>query len=351
MLTLQTSIKGRGAQINPTGRYEQVDRGSIVSDPEASTTYLPVHSKTLVNAVDSPDIPFGFSMNPYQGCEHGCIYCYARNTHPYWGYGAGLDFERKIMVKVDSPRLLEEMFRKPGWKASPIVLSGNTDCYQPAEQKYRLTRQILELCLRYRHPVSIITKNALIERDVDILAALAKYNLVHVAFSVTTLDPKLQQLIEPRTSSPAKKLNAISSLTRAGVPVIVMIAPIIPSINDNEIIPIARAVAQAGALTMQHMVIRLNGDIPELFTNWLEHHFPDRKERVLNGIRSLHGGKLGEARFRHRMRGAGSLAGIIAQQAKMARKKFGLEHILPPLNTSIHAYYKDAQLDLFAHSA
>jgi DNA repair photolyase len=321
---------------------------TLASDPHAATEYLPVRSKSLINTVNSPDVGHGFSMNPYQGCEHGCIYCYARPTHSYWGYGPGLDFERKIMVKLDAPRLLEELFRKPSWKAAPIMLSGNTDCYQPIERKYRLTRQILELCLRYRHPVSIITKNALIERDLDILQELARHGLVQVAFSLTTLSAPLQRVLEPRTSAPERKLAAIQALSRAGVPVMVMVAPVIPAINDHEIIPIARAVAAVGARQLQHMVVRLNDELPALFTDWLDTHFPERKERVLAGIRSLHGGQLGNRAFRKRMRGEGNLAAIYAQQAALARRKFGLDQPMPPLNVDMHALHKSNQLDLFA---
>lgn len=340
--------KGRGARLNPTGRFESLDRGSLAADPHAATEYLPVRSKSLINAVESPDVGHGFSMNPYQGCEHGCIYCYARPTHSYWGYGPGLDFERKILVKLDAPRLLEETFRKPSWKAAPVMLSGNTDCYQPIERKYRLTRQILEVCLKYRHPVSIITKNALIERDLDLLEALAKHHLVQVAFSVTTLNASLQRVLEPRTSSPDRKLQAIQALSAAGVPVMVMAAPIIPHINDHEILPIAAAVARAGATHFQHMVLRLNDELPELFQDWLSAHFPDRKDKVLRGIRSLHGGQLGDRTFRRRMKGQGSLAAIYAQQAGLARRKFGLDRPMTPLNTNLHAFHKTEQLDLFA---
>ncbi|HRW75128.1 MAG: PA0069 family radical SAM protein [Lewinellaceae bacterium] len=342
--------KGRGAQINPPSPFEKLSRGAQVTDPGAATQFIPVRSKRLINEVDSPDIPHNWSVNPYQGCEHGCVYCYARNTHPYWGYSAGMDFERKVMVKLDAPRVLEETFQKPSWKASPIMLSGNTDCYQPAEKHYRLTRQILEVCLKYRHPVSIVTKNALILRDLDLLRELAEYQLVHVAFSITSLQAGLQQILEPRTSTPEKKLLAIRTLSDAGVPVMVLAAPIIPAINQQEILPIARAVAEAGALSFQHMVVRLNGALPELFVDWLDRYFPDRKEKVLNGIKSLHGGSLQNSRFGHRMKGAGNLAVILAKQAEVARRKYHLNQPMPALNTSLHAFHKTAQMDLFAQA-
>lgn len=341
-------IKGRGAAINPSNPFDSVDRGVAVLDPESPTTFQIVRSSSIINKVDSPDIRHGFSLNPYQGCEHGCIYCYARNSHNYWGFSAGLDFERKVLVKVDAPRLLEETLKKQSWKASPVMLSGNTDCYQPAERKFRLTRQILETCLRYRHPVSIITKNALIERDIDILSELAALGLVHVALSVTTLRPELQRILEPRTATPAKKLEIIRNFSDAGIPVMVMMAPVIPSINDSEIIPLAKVVAEAGAVTMQHMVIRLSGAVPELFAHWLDQHFPDRKQRVLEGIRSLHGGQLGSGRFRQRMRGEGNLATLYAQQASLARRRFGLDRSMPPLRTDLFARSTATQLDLFA---
>ncbi len=339
--------KGRGAQINPTSPFEKYDRGSQVLDPDSQTQYIPIRTKRLLNEVDSPDIPHNWSVNPYQGCEHGCVYCYARNTHPYWGYSAGMDFERKIMVKLDAPRVLEETFQKASWKASPVMLSGNTDCYQPAEKHYRLTRQILEVCLKYRHPVSIITKNALIERDLDLLKELAAHGLVHVAFSVTTMQPALHRVLEPRTSTPERKIKAIRSLSEAGVPVIVLAAPMIPSLNDHELFDIAKAVSEAGARSLQHMVIRMNGAIPELFSDWLDRYFPDRKQKVLNGIKSLHGGRVQDSRFGKRMRGEGSRAAIIAKQAELARKRFNLHQPLPVLNTQLHAFYKTAQLDLF----
>lgn len=339
--------KGRGAQINPTTSFEKLDRGTQVSDPDALTQYIPVRTKRLINEVDSPDVPHNWSVNPYQGCEHGCIYCYARNTHPYWGFSAGMDFERKIMVKLDAPRVLEETFKKPSWKASPVMLSGNTDCYQPAEKHYRLTRQILEVCLKYRHPVSIITKNALIERDIDLLTQLAALNLVHVAFSVTTLQPELQRLLEPRTSSPERKIRAIKTLSNAGVPVIVLAAPMIPSLNDHELFDIAKAVSEAGARSLQHMVIRMNGAIPQLFEDWLDRHYPQRKQKVLQGIKELHGGRVQDSRFGKRMKGEGSRAAIIARQAEVARKKYQLHQPLPVLNTELHAFHKTAQLDLF----
>lgn len=348
MKTVLPVLKGRGTFINPGSRYEKLDRGPQVTDPEGDTHYIPVRSKSLINTIDSPDVGHDFSINPYQGCEHGCIYCYARNTHPYWGYSAGLDFERRIMVKMDAPRLLEEQLQKPSWKARPIVLSGNTDCYQPAERKYRLTRQMLEVCLRYRHPISIITKNSLIERDLDLLVELARHDLVHVAISMTTRMQALQRILEPRTASPDKKLQIIQKLSHAGVPVMLMAAPIIPAINDQEIISLARGAAEAGATTFQHMVVRLNGDLPTLFEDWLNRHFPDRKSKVLNGIRSLHGGKLGNTVFKKRMRGDGNLAALYAQQAALARRKFNLQRPMPPLNTELHAFFKSNQLDLFA---
>lgn len=341
-------IKGRGAAINPSSPFDSVDRGMEVLDPESPTTFQIVRSSSIINKVDSPDIKHGFSLNPYQGCEHGCIYCYARNSHNYWGFSAGLDFERKVLVKVDAPRLLEETFRKNSWKASPVMLSGNTDCYQPAERKFRLTRQILEICLRHRHPVSIITKNALIERDTDILKELAAHGLVHVALSVTSLRLELQRILEPRTATPSKKLDVIRNLSDAGVPVLAMMAPVIPSINDSEIIPLAKAVADAGAVTMQHMVVRLPGTVPELFSHWLDQHFPDRKQKVLQGIRSLHGGHLGNGRFRQRTRGEGNLAALYAQQATLARRRFGMDRPMPPLQTDLFARSSTTQLDLFA---
>ncbi|MCB0705645.1 MAG: PA0069 family radical SAM protein [Saprospiraceae bacterium] len=349
----QTHQKGRGAQINPANpfnklRYEQI---SEIQDEEVAlsgkTRYIPVFPKTVLNKITSPDVPGEWSLNPYQGCEHGCVYCYARNTHPYWGYSAGIEFEEKILVKQDVPALLEKKFRSPKWKASPLMLSGNTDCYQPAEKKYEITRKILEICWKFRHPVGVITKNALVLRDLDLLRKLASEQLVHVAISITSLDEKIRAKMEPRTSTAAARIEAVRQLSVNGIPVSVMLAPVIPGLTDHEILPLAKAVSEAGARSINYTVVRLNGDVAELFEDWLDKFFPDRKEKVLNHIREAHGGKLNDSRFGQRMSGEGELAAVIARQVRVARQLYFEGRKTPPYNLDLHAAHKDPQLRLF----
>jgi DNA repair photolyase len=289
-----------------------------------------------------------YSINPYQGCEHGCVYCYARNTHPYWGYSAGLDFEKEILVKHDAPKLLKARFRSKNWKASPIMLSGNTDCYQPAERKYRITRQLLEVFWDFRHPVGVITKNKLILRDLDILKQLAAHNLVRVAISLTTLDRELQHILEPRTSTPEGRLKAIKELSEAGIPVSVMAGPIIPGLNEHEILQLAKMAAQHGAHSFNHTFVRLNGAIGAIFEDWLDRHLPDRKEKVLNKIKGSHSGKFGDSRFGTRMRGEGKIADIVRDQVQLARKRFfAHQPAPPPYNLVLYDQFKEPQLKLF----
>lgn len=350
-------IKGRGAQKNVQNRFfaesqEMLDdflnycelEGDKADDNR--TSYLEVFPKTIVNKVESPDVGMGYSMNIYQGCEHGCIYCYARNSHEYWGYSAGLDFERKILVKKGAPLLLEEKLKSKNWKAHTIVMSGNTDCYQPAERKFEITRKCLEVFLKYRHPVGIITKNALITRDVDILSELAKDNLIGVNISITSLSEKTRLLLEPRTATIAKRLETVKLLSEKGIPVNVMIAPIIPGINSHEILPIAKAASGAGALSVAYTVVRLNGAIGEIFTDWIRKAMPDRADKVLNQIADCHGGTLNDSRWGERMRGEGELAQMIRSQMHLARKKFFSGKSFPPLNTSLYEQYKGGQLQL-----
>ncbi len=348
-------LHGRGAQINTANPYHKkiyddqpVDWSQAEEEhPQIPTQYIDVHPKTIINEVTSPDIPLPYSMNPYQGCEHGCVYCYARNTHPYWGYSAGLEFEQKILVKRNSAALLEEKFRSPRWKAAPIMLSGNTDCYQPIERELKITRSILEVCWKYRHPVGLITKNSLIRRDIDLLRQLAEHNLVHTVISVTTLDEKLRQRLEPRTASVKQRLDTIEALNKAGIPVMAMLAPIIPGLNDHELFDMVKAVADRGALGAGYSIVRLNGDVGPIFTDWLEKNMPDRAQRVLNRIKDCHGGELNDSRFGKRMRGEGNIAEIINQQYKLAKKKFLEGRSLPPYNLELHEQFKSAQLRLF----
>lgn len=347
-------LKGRGAQINPANPFEQFryDEDPLLFDPDLETDlrteYLEVYPKTILNKVDSPDIGMAYSLNPYQGCEHGCVYCYARNTHPYWGYSAGLEFEQKILVKKDAPRLLEAVLRKPGWEATPIMLSGNTDCYQPAEKKFMITRRILEVLWKYRHPVGMITKNSLILRDLDLLQQLAACRLVKVSISLTTLSEELRRFLEPRTASVKQRLRTIETLAQAGIPVNVMAAPIIPGLNDHEILEIGKQVSERGAVSMAYTMVRLNGDVGAIFEDWLRKNFPDRAEKVLNKIRSCHGGQLNDSRFGTRMTGEGQIADIVRQQVELARKLyFGGQTEKIPYNLELHRDFKTPQLRLF----
>lgn len=350
-------LKGRGAQINPASPYEKMVRDqepvdwSLITDDwetgELRTEHLETHPKTILNKVISPDIPIPWSLNPYQGCEHGCIYCYARNTHPYWGYIAGLDFERKILVKRNAAELLEKELKKKTWKAEPVMFAGNTDVYQPAERKFGITRACLEVFWKYRHPVSVITKNSLILRDLDLLKQLAAERLVHVAISITTLNEDLRQLLEPRTASVKQRLNTVETLTKAGIPVFVMMAPIIPGLNDHEILSLVKTVADRGALGVGHTMVRLNGDVAVIFEDWIRKTMPDRADRVLNQIRDTHGGSLEEKRFGNRMRGEGNIAEIIHQQFRVAKEKYLKDRKMPEYNFDLHEHFKSAQLRLF----
>nr|WP_321221191.1 PA0069 family radical SAM protein [uncultured Psychroserpens sp.] len=351
-------LKGRGAQQNVHNRFfklshEQRDDFLEYCAKEGETPdknktlYLPVFPKTIVNKVKSPDVGMAYSMNMYQGCEHGCIYCYARNSHEFWGYSAGLDFERRILVKKDAPQLLEAFIKRKSWKAHPIVMSGNTDCYQPAEKKFEITRQCLEVFLKYKHPVGIITKNALILRDLDVLKALAKDNLIHVNISITSLSETTRRILEPRTATIKKRLETVKILSDNGIPVTVMLAPIIPSINSHEILPLAKAVFDAGALSIAHTIVRLNGAIGEIFTDWIRKTMPDKAEKVLHQIKDCHGGMLNDSRFGQRMRGEGNIAKQINDLVALARLKYFKGKIMPKLNTELHEPFKDGQMRLF----
>lgn len=357
MATEKRIIKGRGAQINPPSPYDKTVRDqepldwALVADEwetdELRTEHLETHPKTILNKVISPDIPFPWSLNPYQGCEHGCIYCYARNTHPYWGFSAGLDFERKILVKRNAAELLEKELKKKTWKAAPVMFAGNTDIYQPAERKFGLTRACLEVFWKYRHPVSMITKNSLILRDIDLLKDLASERLVQVAISITTLNDELRQFLEPRTASIKQRLRTVETLSQANIPVFIMMAPIIPGLNDHEILPLTKAVAERGALGIGHTMVRLNGDVAVIFEDWIRKTMPDRADRVLNRIRDTHGGSLEEKRFGKRMRGEGNYADIINQQFRLAKEKFLKDRKMPEYNLDLHERFKPGQLSLF----
>jgi len=305
-------------------------------------------TRTIINRVDSPDLNFKWTLNPYRGCEHGCAYCFARPTHEMLGFSSGLDFETKIVAKPDAPDLLRRELASPRWRAEPIVMSGVTDCYQPLERRLQITRRCLEVLAECRQPVGLITKNRLIVRDRDLLAALARHRAVNVTVSLTTLDPKLAAVMEPRTSRPIDRLRAISELADAGIPVSAMLAPIIPGLNDHEIPRLLKAAAEAGAGSAGWMMLRLPHQVKTIFLDWLRVHLPDRAGRVEGLIRAMHGGRLYGARFGDRMRGHGPLAAQIAGTFKVFAVRYGLERSLPSPSSSDFRRPGDAgQMNLF----
>ena len=343
----------RGAAENPPNRFEK-----IFLEPDADwnpdddvlprTQFFKDHSQTVIARNDSPDVGFQASLNPYRGCEHGCIYCYARPTHEFLGFSAGLDFESKIMVKADAPELLRNELSSPKWQPQVIFMSGVTDCYQPVERKLKLTRRCLEVLAEFRNPVFIVTKNQLVTRDVDLLSELAKHHAVAVWLSITTLDSKLRKIMEPRTSPPAARLTALRELAAAGIPVGVNVAPIIPGLTDHEMPAILKAAAAAGATSAGYTVVRLPFAVAPLFEKWLETHFPDRKEKVLNRLRAMHGGKLYDSQWGKRMGGEGIFAEQIAQMFDVARRKAGIPNDDAELSTASFRRADGAQLSLFS---
>ena len=347
-------IKGRGAQLNTKNSFlkkeyvsEHIEGLDEAWVPNAKTQYLTENAKSLVNKVDSADLGFMYSMNPYQGCEHGCLYCFARTTHEYYGYSAGLDFETKILVKKNAAQLLRATFEKPSWKPGTILLSGNTDCYQPIERKLQITRSLLEVCLEYRNPVSIITKNSLILRDLDVLQELQKLNLVMVSVSITSLDEKLRQLLEPRTTTAAQRLKTVELLTQKNIPVNVMIAPVIPSLNSQEIPAIIKAVAERGATSVHYTIVRLNGEIASVFEDWVHKNFPDRASKILHQIAECHGGQLGDTRPGLRMSGEGNTAKAIKDLFQVSVKKCLAGRVHRKLSTDLFLPRAGKQLGLF----
>lgn len=323
-----TAIKGRGASWNPQNRFETLE---YVLDDEAprddgapGTIYMRDPARTLIATNDSPDIGFEASINPYRGCEHGCIYCYARPFHEYLGMSAGLDFETKILVKEDAPELLREELNAKSWEPKLIAISGVTDAYQPIERKLEITRRCLGVLAEFRNPVAIITKNHLVTRDVDHLAELARFNAARVFISITTLDPKLANIMEPRASTPELRLAAVKTLADAGIPVGVMVAPIVPAITDHEMPAILAAAKKAGAEWAGRVVLRLPLAVAPLFERWLEEHFPDRKDKVLNRVRDMRGGKLYEAKWGVRGRGEGFFADQIEALFEVTCRRLGI---------------------------
>lgn len=344
--------RGRGTAENPKNRFTKL---CYVHDPSATDLESPspqaqiFHDTTrsIIAHNTSPDIGFDASINPYRGCEHGCIYCYARPTHEYLGFSAGLDFETKILAKTDAPELLRKALASPKWQPQVIAMSGVTDAYQPIERHLKLTRGCLEVLAEFRNPVSIITKNQLVTRDIDILSELARYDAVSVMLSITTLDDKLRRTLEPRASHPEHRLKAIETLSEAGIPVGVMVAPIIAGLNETEIPAIVKAAVQAGAQRAGYTHLRLPYGVAPLFEQWLETHVPTKKDKVLNRVRAMRGGQLNEGQFGKRMRGEGIFAEQIASLFKMACRKAGLANISPALSTDAFRRPSGPQLTLF----
>ncbi len=349
-------MRGRGAAENPANRFDRLDMpwdGDWLDSErlagergwEPRTEFFRDTSKSILSRNDSPDLGFRWSVNPYRGCEHGCSYCYARPSHEYLGFSAGLEFESRIMVKLEAPALLEARLRSRGWEPEPVVLSGNTDCYQPVEKKLEVTRRCLQVFRRLAHPVDVITKNALVLRDRDILGDLASRDLTRVLISITTLDPALAASMEPRASSPKRRLEAIAGLTEAGIPVGVSMAPVIPGLNDHEIPAVLSAAADAGAVWAQYILLRLPHGLRDLFSQWLERCQPTRREKVLGALRQVRSGDLNDSRFGLRMRGEGPRADAVTQIFALARRRAGLERLPQPAST---AHYDPTAPPLYA---
>ncbi len=327
----KTYLKGRGAQFNSKNRFlreekvkEHLEGIDDWTETNEATQYIELEVKSIVNKVESPDVGMWYSMNPYQGCEHGCIYCYARNVHEYWGYSAGLDFERKIIVKKNAPQMLRRFLMNPKWECVPISLSGNTDCYQPAEKKFRLTRSLLEICNEFNQPVGLISKNAGMLRDKDLLQKMASRKLVSILISITSLDEDLRSVMEPRTATARQRLRVIRELSDLGVRMGVMLGPMIPGLNEHEMQRIMKAARDSGATFTAYTFIRLNGAVKLLFHDWLYKNFPDRAHKVWHMIEQSHGGQVNDSRWGLRMSGEGNIAELVAQQYRKYGKLYGM---------------------------
>jgi DNA repair photolyase len=355
---INQKLKGRGAQLNPKNRFDklhieemEVDQEYFDSDEseikKVNTTFYKDDSRSIIAKNDSYDLDFNYSFNPYRGCEHGCVYCYARPTHEYLGFSSGIDFETKIAIKENAAELLEHEFKKKSYKPDVIMFSGNTDCYQPVERKLCITRKALQICLNYGNPVSIVTKNSLIERDIDILTKLAKLNLVSVLMSITTLDKKITTTMEPRTSTPERRLKTIEELSKNNIPAGVNLAPVIPGLNDEEIPVILKEVHKRGGVFARHSMIRLPYSVKDIFIEWVLREFPDRSSKILNKIREVHGGKLNENEFGKRYRGEGKLADSINDLFQLSCKKFHLNEKRMKMNFSLFGKLKNKQLEIF----
>lgn len=335
-------LRGRGAAQNPRNRFEQAEYvadGDWLdtlddNEPGPRTQFLRDHTRGIIARNDSPDVPFEASVNPYRGCEHGCIYCFARPTHEYLGYSAGLDFETRILVKHDAPELLRKELASKRWEPQPIAMCGVTDPYQPAERRFEITRRCLEVLAEFRNPVAIVTKNHLVTRDIDQLGELAADQAACVNLSITTLDEKLQRVMEPRASTPARRLEAVRKLSEAGIPVRVLVAPVVPGLTDHEMPGILKAAKEAGASAASYIPLRLPYGLKGLFEEWLHTHFPDRKEKVLTRIREMRGGKLYDSEWGTRMRGEGTFADQYEAMFGALTRRLGMVRHIPPLSTA-----------------
>jgi DNA repair photolyase len=351
-MSINMTIHGRGASENPPNRFiplyrEKLDTWIEEDDPAPVTRFFRDTARTILSSNDSPDIPFNFSLNPYRGCEHGCIYCYARPTHEYLSLSAGLDFESQIFVKEDAPELLRDEFASTKWEPQTVSIGAVTDPYQPIERRLQLTRRCLQVFAEFKNPVGIVTKNALVTRDIDVLRELAAVNAAMVFVSVTTLDADLARLMEPRASVPSARVRAIRDLAAAGIPVGVMNAPIIPGLNDHETPAILEACAQAGAIYAGYVALRLPFAVKELFTAWLDQHFPAKKEKILGRVREMRGGKLNDTRFGSRMRGEGEWAEVFGDMFRLHRKRVGIDDKRLTLSTAAFTNGRPVQGSLF----
>jgi DNA repair photolyase len=339
METAQGPIRGRGASSNPANRFELIhyERDETIPEEESSspsTRFYRDHTRSILTSNDSPDVGFEVSINPYRGCEHGCIYCYARPTHEYLGFSAGLDFETQILVKEDAPALLRKEMAAPKWQPKVVSLSGVTDPYQPIERRLQLTRRCLEVFVEFRNPVGVVTKNHLICRDIDLLSELAQHQAAAAFLSITTLDGELARRMEPRATHPAGRLAALSELAHAGVPVGVLVAPVIPGLNDHEMPAILEAAAKAGARYAGYVLLRLPHGLGPLFEQWLRHHYPERCDKVLSRLRDTRGGAIYDPRFGSRMKGTGVLAEQIASLFALSCRRAGIGSGFPVLSTA-----------------
>lgn len=344
-------LRGRGAMDNPANRFETLaverDGWRDPDDPAPQTCLLRDTTRTLITRNSSPDVGFDASFNPYRGCEHGCIYCYARPYHEYLGLSAGLDFETKIFVKEDAPELLRAELSSPRWRPQVLGISGVTDPYQPAERRLKITRRCLEVLAEFRNPAALITKSHLVTRDIDYLAELARYDAAVVTLSITTLEREFQRLLEPRAATPERRLDAIARLAEAGIPVTVNVAPVIPGLTEHEMPRIMEAAAEAGATGAGFIVLRLPHGVKDLFERWLEQHFPDRKDKVLNRLRSMRGGRLNDPRFGRRMRGSGPFAEQIGSLFHLTARRLGFPKRRLELSTAAFVRPADGvQLEL-----